>query len=100
MDTRALPTARTGPFRSSLGAFIVFSGATRIYGTFQFAGQYSWLVRHPWFVAPGQPASANLNMVYLGIPIYSSWDAALKVKRYPQATKSGDLEVMRRVLLW
>ena len=36
------------------------------YGTFQFAGQYSWLVRHPWFVAPGQPASANLNMVYLG----------------------------------
>jgi hypothetical protein len=36
------------------------------YGTFQFGGQYSWLVRHPWFVAPGQPASANLNMVYLG----------------------------------
>jgi hypothetical protein len=36
------------------------------YGSFQFAGQYSWLVRHPWYVAPGQPASANLNMVYLG----------------------------------
>jgi hypothetical protein len=36
------------------------------YGTLQFAGQYSWLVRHPWYVAPGQPASANLNMVYLG----------------------------------
>jgi hypothetical protein len=36
------------------------------YGTLQFSGQYSWLVRHPWFVAPGEPASANLNMVYLG----------------------------------
>jgi hypothetical protein len=36
------------------------------YGTFQCSGQYSWLVRHPWYVAPGQPASANLNMVYLG----------------------------------
>ena len=36
------------------------------YGSFQFAGQYSWIVRHPWFVAPGEPASANLNMVYLG----------------------------------
>src|SRR5215469_12817431 len=34
MDTRALPTARTGPFRSSLGAFIVYSGATRITGPF------------------------------------------------------------------
>jgi hypothetical protein len=36
------------------------------YGSFQFATQYSWIVRHPWFVAPGQPSSANLNMVYLG----------------------------------
>ncbi|HEY7334814.1 MAG TPA: hypothetical protein VH639_08015 [Bryobacteraceae bacterium] len=36
------------------------------YGSFQFAGQYSWLVRHPWYVAPGRPNSANLNMVYLG----------------------------------
>jgi hypothetical protein len=36
------------------------------YGSFQFTGQYSRIVRHPWFVAPGQPASAKLNMVYLG----------------------------------
>jgi hypothetical protein len=27
--------------------------------------QYSWLARHPWHVAPGQHASANLNVVYL-----------------------------------
>jgi hypothetical protein len=38
-----------------------------IFGTFQFSGQYSWLVRHPWYVASGQPASANINMLYLGI---------------------------------
>lgn len=37
------------------------------YGSVRFHGQYSWLVRHPWFVAQGQPASANLNMVYLGL---------------------------------
>lgn len=35
------------------------------YGALQFSGQYSWLVRHPWFVAPAQPASANLQMLYL-----------------------------------
>jgi hypothetical protein len=38
-----------------------------IFGSFQFSGQYSWLVRHPWYVAPGQPGSANLNMLYLGM---------------------------------
>jgi hypothetical protein len=26
----------------------------------------SWLVRHPWSVAPGQPGSADLNPLYLG----------------------------------
>jgi hypothetical protein len=31
----------------------------------QFSGQYSWLVRHPWNVPSRQPASANLNMLYL-----------------------------------
>jgi hypothetical protein len=36
-------------------------------GTLQFSGQYSWLVRHPWHVESGNPASANLNMVYLGL---------------------------------
>uniref|UniRef100_Q020C6 Uncharacterized protein n=1 Tax=Solibacter usitatus (strain Ellin6076) TaxID=234267 RepID=Q020C6_SOLUE len=37
------------------------------YGTFQFSGQYSWVMRRPWYVALGQPPSANLNMVYLGL---------------------------------
>ena len=51
----------------------VTGGFTRVfwqepkYGTLQFSGQFSWLVRHPWSVAPGRPASANLNMVYMGL---------------------------------
>ena len=51
----------------------VTGGFTRIFwqnpahGTLQFSGQYSWLVRHPWSVASGKPASANLNMLYLGL---------------------------------
>jgi hypothetical protein len=50
----------------------VTGGFTRVfwknpnYGTFQFSGQYSWLVRHPWYVATGQPDHAKLNMLYLG----------------------------------
>ena len=51
----------------------VTAGFTRFFwqdpkhGALQFSGQYSWLVRHPWFVEPGRPASANLNMMYLGL---------------------------------
>jgi hypothetical protein len=51
----------------------ITSGFTRVfwqgrnYGGLQFSGQYSWVVRHPWYVAPGQPAAANLNMLYLGL---------------------------------
>ena len=51
----------------------VTAGFTRVFqrdpmlGRFEFSGQYSWLVRHPWYVAPGQPGSANLNMIYLGL---------------------------------
>jgi hypothetical protein len=37
------------------------------YGAMQFMVQYSYLVRHPWFVAPGQPGSANLNMLFLNL---------------------------------
>ena len=37
------------------------------YGALQLSGQYSWVVRHPWSVATGQPGSANLNMLYLGV---------------------------------
>jgi hypothetical protein len=33
------------------------------YGALQLMLQYSYLVRNPWFVAPGQPAHANMNMV-------------------------------------
>ena len=51
----------------------ITSGFTRVFhrdpvfGSFQFSGQYSWLVRHPWYLAPGRPGSANLNVLYLGI---------------------------------
>lgn len=37
------------------------------FGAMQFMVQYSYLVRHPWFVAPGQPGSANLNMLFLNL---------------------------------
>ena len=51
----------------------VSGGFTRVfwknpnYGAFQFSGQYSWLTRNPWYVAPDQPSNADLNMVYLGL---------------------------------
>jgi hypothetical protein len=35
------------------------------YGTLQLIGQYSWIVRHPWYVAPARPPDAALNMLYL-----------------------------------
>jgi hypothetical protein len=37
------------------------------YGALQFMSQYSYLVRHPWSVAAGQPGSANLNFLYLSL---------------------------------
>jgi len=37
------------------------------YGALQWMMQYSHLVRHPWFVAPGQPGGANLNMLFLNL---------------------------------
>ena len=37
------------------------------YGAMQFMVQYSYLVRHPWYVAPGQPGRANLNMLFLNL---------------------------------
>ena len=49
----------------------VTGGFTRIlwqnpnYGAFRFSGQYSWLTRRPWSVAPGQPSSTSLHMLYL-----------------------------------
>jgi hypothetical protein len=37
------------------------------YGALQFITQFSYLVRHPWHVEPGQPGAANLNMLYLDL---------------------------------
>jgi hypothetical protein len=37
------------------------------YGALQFMTQYSYVIRHPWFVAPGQLGDANVNMVYLNL---------------------------------
>jgi hypothetical protein len=37
------------------------------YGAMQFMVQYSYLVRHPWYVAPGQPGTAKLNMLFLNL---------------------------------
>jgi hypothetical protein len=37
------------------------------YGGLQLGMQYSYLVRHPWYVAPDQPGSAYLNMLYLSL---------------------------------
>jgi len=36
------------------------------YGALQSYVQYSHLTRAPWFVAPGSPKDAHLNMVYFG----------------------------------
>jgi hypothetical protein len=37
------------------------------YGALQVISQYSYVVRHPWFVAAGQPDGAHLNFLYLSI---------------------------------
>ncbi|MGH9764704.1 MAG: hypothetical protein ACREAC_28040, partial [Blastocatellia bacterium] len=35
------------------------------YGGLQFITQYSYVVRNPWAVAPGQPTSAHSNLVFI-----------------------------------
>jgi hypothetical protein len=35
------------------------------YGVLQLIGQYSWIVRHPWYVAPARPTGADVNLLYL-----------------------------------
>jgi hypothetical protein len=37
------------------------------YGGLQLMGQYSYLQRNPWFVAPNTPRNAHLSMVYLNL---------------------------------
>jgi hypothetical protein len=36
------------------------------YGALQVYGQYSYLVRGPWYVSAGQPDNAHVHMVYGG----------------------------------
>jgi hypothetical protein len=37
------------------------------YGDIRLMTQYSYISRTPWFVAPGQPSVAHLNMVYVNL---------------------------------
>jgi hypothetical protein len=37
------------------------------YGALTFMTQYSYLLRNPWYVAPGAPKSAHTNMVYVNL---------------------------------
>ena len=37
------------------------------WGAVNFMGQYSYVTRDPWYVAPGQPANASLNMVFFNL---------------------------------
>lgn len=61
------PDSQNRSIQEISGGFTRFFWKDPGYGALQFSGQYSWLVRHPWWVATGQPASANINIVYLGL---------------------------------
>jgi hypothetical protein len=37
------------------------------YGALQLIGQYSYVVRHPWFVPTGEPTGASSNYLYMSI---------------------------------
>ena len=37
------------------------------YGALSLITQYSYLTRAPWYVPPGQPANANVNMVFVDL---------------------------------
>jgi hypothetical protein len=37
------------------------------YGALTFMTQYSYLVRNPWYIAPGSPEDAHLNMLFLNL---------------------------------
>ena len=49
------------------------------YGALQLMGQYSYLLRRPWYVAPDQPSEAHSNMVFLNLR-YSLPGSAPKIK--------------------
>jgi hypothetical protein len=38
-----------------------------IFGALQLFGQYSYLFRRPWFIAPSNPAEARTNMVFVNL---------------------------------
>ena len=61
------PDSQNRSIQELTGGFTRVFRRDPTFGTFQFSGQYSWLVRHPSYVAAGQPGSANLNMLYLGL---------------------------------
>jgi hypothetical protein len=61
------PDSQNRSIQELTGGFTSFFWQDPKYWALQFSGQYSWLVRHPWFVGSGEPASANLNMLYLGL---------------------------------
>ena len=37
------------------------------WGAVNFMGQYSYVQRNPWYVVPGQPLNASLNMVFFNL---------------------------------
>jgi len=37
------------------------------WGALNLLGQYSYVTRNPWYVAPGQPNNANLHMVFVDL---------------------------------
>jgi len=37
------------------------------YGKLQFVSQFSYVVRNPWYVAPGQPKNAHIFITYLNL---------------------------------
>ncbi len=37
------------------------------YGALNLIGQYSYLIRNPWYVSPGQPKDAHLNLIYVDL---------------------------------
>jgi hypothetical protein len=47
--------------------FIPTLWSSPYYGKLQLIGQYSYLTRAPWFVAPGAPKNAHLSMIYLDV---------------------------------
>ncbi|HVJ07305.1 MAG TPA: hypothetical protein VM554_02900 [Acidisarcina sp.] len=51
------------------------------HGALQFYTQYSYLTRAPWFVAPGAPKNAHLNMVYMGLRLVLSSGVILPVEK-------------------